>query len=143
MSEQFRSILGVSIIIALIAVFVSLTAPNNDPDSKTYHGVWIDAFEEAAFFEGKTRDDFPSLLRGSPDGWLSFDPDQWPLEPSSSSTDNLGYFEVSFVGRKVVGEAGHLRQYPTEYFAEQIISIERICYNFIATQDEELDCIRP
>jgi hypothetical protein len=63
------------------------------------------------------------------DGWLTFDEGQWPSEARSPNLPNwneTAFFEISFVGQKKVGRAGHMDQYPAEFTVERLISIDRV-----------------
>jgi len=116
------------LVAALIAAIVALTAPNAGERTETFQGVWRDGFETAAFYEGFTAENWP-YPDAAPDGWLSFEAGVWPSESRSPDDQDWAphaLFEITFVGHRVVGRAGHLGQYPAEYFAERVISIERI-----------------
>jgi hypothetical protein len=104
-------------------VIVALTAPQTGKQTETFHGVWRDGFETADFHEGFSAANLPHPER-APDGWLSFAEGVWPL--GGRPTDDWALFEITFEGRRVPGQAGHLGQYPAEYFAYRVIALERI-----------------
>ncbi|WP_143738046.1 hypothetical protein [Erythrobacter donghaensis] len=128
MSEKLRSVLTVLLVAILIAGSVALTAPQADKQTETFHGVWRDGFETADFYEGFSSSNLP-FPDEAPDGWLSFEEGVWPSDsrsPDDPDWDRHALFEITFEGRRVPGQAGHLGQYPAEYVAQRVIALERI-----------------
>jgi hypothetical protein len=127
-SEQLRSVLTVLFVATLIGVIVALATPQAGKQTKTFHGVWRDGFETAAFYEGFSAANMPRPEE-APDGWLRFAEGAWPSDsryPDDPDWEQHALFEITFEGHRVAGLAGHLGQYPAEYFAEHVIALERI-----------------
>ncbi|MGB3471151.1 MAG: hypothetical protein WBA51_10045 [Erythrobacter sp.] len=128
MSEQFRSTSIVVILVALLAGLVVVATPQDLSGGKVFRGVWHEGFEKAACFEGYSTDNLPNFYETS-DGWLSFDEGAWPSEvrsPNDPDWDDHAIFEIEFFGRRIDGLSGHMDHYPAEYFAEDVIRIERL-----------------
>lgn len=135
-----RNALNVGIVVmlgALIAGIVSLSGPSPREDRR-FHGVWLDGFETAAFFEGAKEEDLPQL-RMPGNGWLSFEEGQFPADIIDTNSMEVSFFEMSFEGRKVQGPSGHLDQYPAEYFVESIVSLERFVPDLRALTEYQAD----
>jgi len=124
-SEKLRSVLTILLVAILIAGSVALTAPQAGKQTETFHGVWRDGFETADFYEGITAANL-SQAGEAPDGWLSFAEGVWPLDGRSPDDPDWALFEITFQGRRIAGQAGHLGQYPAEYVAQRVIALKRI-----------------
>lgn len=145
MSEKLRSSLVVILIAVLIAVAVAISAPKAGKQPETFTGVWRDAFETADFHAGFSAENFPDFNE-PPDGWLSFETGVWPSDirsPDDPDWEQPALYEITFVGRRVVGPAGHLGAYPAEYFAERIISIEQINQSDAVPEAAKSSSIQP
>ena len=78
MSEKLRSVLTVLLVAILVGGVVAFTAPPPGTQTETFHGIWRDGFETAAFYEASSTSNLPDPDE-TPDGWLSFAEGAWPL----------------------------------------------------------------
>jgi len=91
----------------LIGVIVALATPQAGKQTKTFHGVWRDGFETAAFYEGFSAANMPRPEE-APDGWLSFAEGAWPSDSRSPDDPNWEHHALSRSRLRVIVSRGWL-----------------------------------
>ena len=92
---------------------------------REFTGVWVSSFENSAFYEGVSASDVERRKQVEA-GWLEFDrsariPSRH-FEKFDPDCGDYSRFELTFVGQRYPGPAGHLSSFDGRYRATKILS---------------------
>ncbi len=126
MRSSVAKILGCLAILFSVVTSAACTEHSAKERSGEFQGIWLYEFEGSTFLENETK-----IPQGDIDydkaAWLDYDPSKIaPAKEHDSYEPGCGYkrsaFALKFIGRKIVGPAGHMGIYGAELKVDKLLS---------------------